>query len=62
VITAVGEDKADPLGEMPFIAVTRTRINLPTRSIALAMKVEAVAPEMSVQAVVVSVAEVQLFH
>jgi hypothetical protein len=62
VIAAVGEDNADPLGAIPFIAVTRTRMNLPTSSIAFAMKLELVAPEISVQAVAVSVAEVQLFH
>jgi hypothetical protein len=62
VIAAVGDDKADPFGEIVLIAVTNTRMNLPTRSIALAIKVEAVAPEISAQAVVVSVEEVQLFH
>ena len=62
VIAAVGDDNADPFGEIPLIAVTRTRINLPTRSIAFAIKLELVAPAISVQAVVVSVAEVQLFH
>jgi hypothetical protein len=60
VIAAVGEDNADPLGAIPFIAVTRTRMNLPTSSIAFAIKLELVAPAISVH--VVSVADVQLFH
>jgi hypothetical protein len=62
VIAAVGEDKADPFGAIPLIAVTSTRMNVPTKLMAFAMKLDCVAPAMSVHAVAVSVAEVQLFH
>ena len=62
VIAAVGEDQAVAFGDSPFIAVTRTRMNLPTNSMAFAIKLELVAPEISEQTVAVSVALVQLFH
>ena len=62
VIAAVGDDQAVASGETPLIAVTRTRMNFPTRSIAFAIKLDPVAPEMSEQTVDVSVAFVQLFH
>jgi hypothetical protein len=62
VIAAVGDDHAVAFGDSPFIAVTRTRMNLPTNSMALATKLELVAPEISEQTVAVSVALVQLFH
>ena len=62
VMAAVGEDQAVASGNTPFTAVTRTRMNFPTRSIAFAIKLDPVAPEMSEQTVAVSVALVQLFH
>ena len=62
VIAAVGDDQAVASGDSPFIAVTRTRINFPTRSTTLAIKLELVAPEISEHTVAVSVALVQLFH
>ena len=62
VIAAVGDDQAVASGDSPFIAVTNTRINFPTRSTTLAMKLEFDAPEISEQTVAVSVALVQLFH
>jgi hypothetical protein len=62
VIAAVGDDQAVAFGDSPLIAVTSTRINFPTKSIAFAIKLELVAPEMSEQTVAVSVAFVQLFH
>ena len=62
VIAAVGEDQAVACGAIPLMAVTRTRINLPTKSRAFAIKLELVAPEISEHAVAVSVAFVQLFH
>jgi hypothetical protein len=62
VIATVGDDQAVAFGDSPFIAVTRTRINLPTNSMALAIKLDPVAPEISEQTVAVSVALVQLFH
>jgi hypothetical protein len=62
VIAAVGDDQAVASGDSPFIAVTRTRINLSTNSMAFAIKLDPVAPEISEQTVAVSVALVQLFH
>ena len=62
VIAAVGDDQAVASGEIPLTAVTRTRMNFPTRSITFAIKLDPVAPEMSEQTVDVSVAFVQLFH
>ena len=61
-ITDVASDHSVALGEIPLTAVTSTRINFPTNSIALAIKLEAVAPEISEQAVEVSVLLVQTFH
>ena len=62
VIAAVAEESADPFGNIPFTAVTNTLMNFPTRSIALATKLEPVDPVMSEHAVAVSEADVQLFH
>ena len=62
VIAAVGDDQAVAFGDSPFIAVTRTRMNLPTSSMAFAIKLEPVALDISEQTVAVSVALVQLFH
>jgi hypothetical protein len=62
VIAAVGDDQAVAFGDSPFIAVTSTRMKFPTKSIALAIKLEPVALEISEQTVAVSVAFVQLFH
>jgi hypothetical protein len=62
VIAAVGDDQAVASGKMLFAAVTRTLMNFPTNSIAFAIKLDPVAPEMSEQTVEVSVAFVQLFH
>jgi hypothetical protein len=62
VTTAVGDDQTVAFGDWPFIAVTSTRMNFPTKSIAFAMKLAPVAPEISEQTVAVSVALVQLFH
>jgi hypothetical protein len=62
VIAAVGDDHAVASGKTPLIAVTKTRMNFPTRSIAFAMKLELVAPDISEQTVAVSVSFVQLFH
>jgi hypothetical protein len=62
VIAAVGDDQAVAFGDSPFIAVTKTRMNFPTSSMAFAIKLELVAPKISEQTVDVSVALVQLFH
>jgi hypothetical protein len=62
VIAAVGDDHTVALGDSPFIAVTSTRMNFPTNSMAFAIKLELVALAISEQTVAVSVAFVQLFH
>jgi hypothetical protein len=61
-IAAVAEESAEPFGNIPFTAVTNTLINFPTKSIALATKLDPVDPAMSEHAVAVSEADVQLFH